>query len=71
MIYLIKVAVCDDDNASIHKIIDCLKAYDLIFLDIEMGELNGIDTAEKIRQIDTRVEIVYVTNYSSYLSRII
>lgn len=42
------------------------KSYDLIFLDVEMGNLSGIDTAEKIREIDTHVQIVYITNYPKY-----
>lgn len=42
------------------------KSYDLIFLDVEMGNLSGIDTAEKIRELDTHVQIVYITNYSKY-----
>ena len=39
---------------------------DLIFLDIEMGEMNGLELAEVfIRQLD-KVEIVFVTAYSEY-----
>lgn len=49
------------------KLVLVREKYDLIFLDVEMGELDGIDTAEKIRQVDTRVQIVYVTNYSKYM----
>lgn len=90
---LIKVAVCDDEEAVVRKIVNYVKAfekendiqicideyndgeklaftkekYDLIFLDVEMGELDGIDAAEKIRQTDTKVQIVYVTNYSKYM----
>jgi len=42
--------------------------FDIIFLDIEMKELNGIRTAEKIRAIpDRNVLIVFITNYPDYM----
>lgn len=37
------------------------KKYDLIFLDILMGKLNGIETAKEIRKFDQDVEIVFLT----------
>jgi DNA-binding LytR/AlgR family response regulator len=40
--------------------------YDIIFLDIEMKRLNGMDTAKKIRKIDTNVIIIFITNNSQY-----
>ena len=40
--------------------------FDLIFLDIEMDDLNGIDTAKEIRKWNDSVYIIYVTNYKSY-----
>lgn len=40
--------------------------YDLIFLDIEMGKMNGIDTAREIRKLDELVYLIYVTNYESF-----
>lgn len=40
--------------------------YDMIFLDIEMGAVNGIDIAEQIREYDVRVPIVYVTHYEEF-----
>lgn len=45
------------------------KKYDLIFLDIEMRGMNGIDTAVNIRKIDMNVPIVYVTGYPDYWKR--
>lgn len=43
--------------------------YDLIFLDIEMKELNGIETAQLVRSKDLDVKIVYVTSYTDYWRR--
>ncbi|MCL2632401.1 MAG: LytTR family DNA-binding domain-containing protein [Coriobacteriia bacterium] len=40
--------------------------YDLIFLDIFMYELNGIQTAERIRETDTQVVIVFTTTSEDF-----
>lgn len=44
----------------------CQAAFDIIFLDINIGDINGIDIAKQIRKIDKKVRIIYVTNYSNY-----
>lgn len=49
------------------EITDGYKAnYDIIFLDMQMRRLNGLDTAKYIRQYDENVVIVFLTNYSQY-----
>ncbi len=40
--------------------------FDIIFLDVEMPDLNGIETAVKLREWDVNSKIIYVTNYSNY-----
>lgn len=40
---------------------------DLLFLDVEMRGLNGMETAEKIRTFDNSLIIVFVTGYSDYV----
>ena len=40
--------------------------YDLIFMDIEMQFMNGMDAAEAIRLKDEAVEIIFVTNMAKY-----
>ncbi|MCI8522993.1 MAG: response regulator transcription factor [Lachnospiraceae bacterium] len=40
---------------------------DLLFLDVEMKGLNGMETAEKIRTFDNQLLIVFVTGYSDYV----
>lgn len=40
--------------------------YDLILLDIEMQFLNGMKAAEKIRQMDADVPLVFITNMPQY-----
>ena len=41
--------------------------FDLILLDIQMKEMNGIDLAKKIREIDKDIPIVFVTGISDYV----
>ncbi|MGN0395387.1 MAG: LytR/AlgR family response regulator transcription factor [Coprococcus sp.] len=42
--------------------------YDIVFLDVEMPGISGIDLAHKIRHIpDTWVKIVFVSNYPEYM----
>lgn len=42
------------------------KKFEIIFLDIDMGGINGIETAKKIRKFDKAVKIIYVTNFTDY-----
>ena len=51
------------------SLVESKKKYDLIFLDIEMKELNGIETAQAIRSEDVDVKIVYITSYTDYWRR--
>ncbi len=41
-------------------------AYDLIFLDIDMPQLDGIDLAKKIRQRDEKASLIFITNYRQF-----
>lgn len=40
------------------------ETYDIMFLDIDIGDMNGIHLAEKIREKNTQSKIVFVTNYT-------
>jgi len=40
--------------------------YDLIILDIEMPGMNGIDTAKKLRKIEDKTSIVFLTSHVEY-----
>ncbi len=37
--------------------------FDLVLLDMKMGELNGIQTAKRIRALDPRAYIIFVTSH--------
>ena len=43
--------------------------YDIIFLDIEMPRLNGMDTARQIRRQDSDVVIIFLTRMAQYAVR--
>lgn len=53
-------------NQSIDFVSDYRPEYDVIFLDIEMPLLNGLQSAKKIRAMDDVVCIVFVTNMAQY-----
>lgn len=40
--------------------------YDIIFLDIEMKRLDGMKAAQKIREFDSDVIIIFITNMAQY-----
>ena len=41
--------------------------FDLIFLDVEMEQANGIEAAKKIRQTDEQAIIIFVSSYRQYV----
>jgi len=52
-----------------HEVVSFLDHYqsvDIVFMDVEMPYLNGIAAAQKLRQIDEKVVLIYVTNYMQY-----
>lgn len=55
-----------DTYTSGNGLLQAHKAYDLIFLDIDMPGMSGIETAKKLRQYDKKVKLVYVTSYKDF-----
>lgn len=43
------------------------KRFDLIFLDVEMKEISGVDAGQKIRALDPSVMFIFVTSYTKYV----
>ena len=41
-------------------------AFDIIFLDVEMKRLNGMETAQRIRELDDDVLLIFITNMAQY-----
>ena len=48
---------------------DYRAVYDVIFLDVEMKHLDGMTTAERIRQMDADVILIFITNMAQYAIR--
>lgn len=44
------------------------KAFDLLFLDIEMGEISGMELAKRIRKENESLQIVFITGFTDYIS---
>lgn len=44
------------------------KDYDILLLDIEMGDMDGVTMAKKLRRDNDTVQIVFITGYSDYIS---
>ena len=43
--------------------------YDVIFLDVEMPQMDGMKAAEKIRETDEEVILIFITNMAKYAIR--
>lgn len=55
------------DGKQLVKVIERGVYFDIVFLDIEMGQEDGITIARRIREIDKNVLIIYATSHESYM----
>ena len=44
------------------------KSYQILLLDIEMGKMDGVTMAKKIRKTSDSAQIVFITGYSDYIA---
>lgn len=44
------------------------KDFDLLLLDIEMGKMNGVELARKVREKNAGVQILFITAYPDFIS---
>jgi DNA-binding LytR/AlgR family response regulator len=44
------------------------KSYDILMLDIEMGNMNGVQLAKEIRKENDAIQIIFITGYSDYIA---
>lgn len=44
------------------------KKYDILLLDIEMGEMNGVELARVVRAGNREIQIVFITGYMEYIA---
>ena len=45
------------------------RSFDLLLLDIEMGEISGVELARRIREENRRVQIIFITGYMKYIAQ--
>ncbi len=58
------------DGSMLEKYIFLGNLFDLIYLDIEMAQENGIDAARHIRKVDNSVLLIYISGYEQYLKEL-
>lgn len=42
--------------------------FDMLLLDIEMGGMDGVTVAKKIRSVNETIQIIFITGYSDYIA---
>ena len=55
---------CGEDLIEFYKNGGC---FDIVFIDIEMGGINGVEAAETIREFAPETIIIFVSSHSSYI----
>lgn len=58
------------DGNTLLKSIQSGESYGLIFIDIEMEQVDGISAARKIRETDRSVLFIYISGYDKYLKEL-
>ena len=61
-----KITTYSSSEAFLFEYEDC-KKFDILLLDIQMKELNGIDLAKKLREIGDNVSIIFITGVKDYV----
>lgn len=64
--YLLEVEVREFNSGE--ALLKQQEKFDLIFLDVDMKGINGIETARRLRKKDKKVKIVYVTAYPDFVN---
>lgn len=66
-----QISISIDSFLSGEEFVEALErgsAYDIIFLDIEMQKMSGLDVAAKVRDKKSDAIIIFITNYVNYVS---
>lgn len=63
MEYKILPFYCGED------LLECNIPIDVAFLDVQMGKIDGIETAQRLRTWNKWVALIYVTSYGEYITK--
>ncbi|MDE5781296.1 MAG: response regulator, partial [Lachnospiraceae bacterium] len=63
---LVEIDVFFDGSTLLEHIQKNDVRYDLLFLDIEMQDMNGLEVAKRIRKFDDLVYLIYITAHKNY-----
>lgn len=50
----------------VHFLQDYKPEYEIVFMDIKMPQMNGLEVAKKMRQVDLRTFLIFVTDLAQY-----
>lgn len=56
----------DEFPSAVQFFVKYQPVYDLVFMDIDMPEMNGMEAAARLRKLDMRVLLIFVTNMAQY-----
>ena len=65
--YQVNIDIFSSAEAFIFQYVEN-KEYDVLLLDIEMGNMDGVTLARQIRKSNKSVQIVFITGYSDYIA---
>lgn len=63
----LKITQCENGEQLLFLLSDNPNKVDIIYLDILMGEINGIETAKNLRNIGCMAQIIYLTTSNEYV----
>ncbi|WP_314061867.1 LytTR family DNA-binding domain-containing protein [uncultured Vagococcus sp.] len=62
----VTIFVCESGEQLLFELPDIIPI-DLLVLDIQMGDISGMDLAKKIREKDQEISLIFVSNYDDYV----
>lgn len=56
-----------DSFTSAEAVLRCDSVYNIAFLDIEMGEISGLDVAQELKKRNKNIIFIFITGYEKYV----